>query len=93
MTVPYTFANATVSIPLSQLDANFLAVNVATINNFVGTGVQTSFTLSYAPINENATQVFINGVYQNKSTYSVSSATLIFSEAPPFNSSIEVELY
>ena len=60
------------------------------VANFTGTGAQTAFVLASAPSNENATQVFINGVYQQKNTYSVSSTTLTFSEAPPVTSSIEI---
>lgn len=58
--------------------------------NFTGDGSTTSFTLNFAPQNENSTFVYINGVYQNKNTYSVSSTSLIFSEAPPTTSVIEV---
>ena len=60
------------------------------IQNFTGDGTTVNFTLSFAPINENATFVYINGVYQNKNTYSVNSTTLTFSEAPPLTSKIEV---
>lgn len=61
-----------------------------TPQNFTGDGTTVSFTLSSAPNNENSTFVYINGVYQNKNTYSVSGVTLIFSEAPPTTSLIEV---
>jgi hypothetical protein len=60
------------------------------IDNFTGTGSQTIFTLSAASLGENYTLVYINGVYQNKNTYDVSSATLTFSQAPPLTSLIEV---
>ena len=60
------------------------------IQNFVGTGAQTVFTLSNAPFSENTTNIYINGVYQQKNTYSVSGVTLTFSQAPPLTSSIEV---
>lgn len=70
-----------------------ISSGAAIIGNFTGTGSQTNFTLAYSPYTENSTQIFINGVYQNKSTYSITGATLIFSEAPPVTSSIEVELY
>ena len=53
-----------------------------TTERFSGTGAQTAFTLSVAPGSENNTQVFINGVYQQKDTYSVSGTTLTFDEAP-----------
>jgi hypothetical protein len=58
--------------------------------NSTGTGSQTVFSLGGTPVNENATNVYINGVYQQKNTYSVSGGTLTFSEAPPVTSSIEV---
>ena len=60
------------------------------VQNFTGTGSQTVFTLSAASLGENYTFVYINGVYQNKNTYTVNSTTLTFSEAPPFTSLIEV---
>ena len=61
-----------------------------TIQNFTGTGATTSFTLTFAPNNENSTFVYINGVYQNKNTYSLNGVTLLFSEAPPVTSAVEV---
>ena len=60
------------------------------IQNFTGTGSATVFTLSTISLGENYTFVYINGVYQNKNTYSVSGTTLTFSEAPPLTSKIEV---
>jgi hypothetical protein len=60
------------------------------VQNFTGTGSQTIFTLSSASLGENFTLVYINGVYQQKNTYTVSGTTLTFSEAPPITSSIEV---
>ena len=60
-------------------------------NTFSGDGTTTTFTLSIAPTNEAHTLVYINGVYQEKSTYSVSGSTLTLSEAPDTGDSIEVE--
>jgi len=60
------------------------------VQNFTGTGSQTVFTLSSASLGENFTFVYINGVYQQKNTYTVLGTTLTFSQAPPLNSSIEV---
>jgi hypothetical protein len=60
------------------------------VDNFTGTGSQTVFTLSAASLGENFTFVYINGVYQNKNTYTVSGVTLTFSQAPPLTSLIEV---
>ena len=60
------------------------------IQNFTGTGSQTVFILSANSFGENYTFVYINGVYQNKNTYTVSGTTLTFSTAPPLTSLIEV---
>jgi hypothetical protein len=60
------------------------------VQNFTGTGSQTVFTLSAASFGKNYTFVYINGVYQNKNTYTVSNTTLTFSGAPPLTSLIEV---
>jgi hypothetical protein len=62
----------------------------AIIANFTGNGSTVAFTLASPPASENATNVYINGVYQQKNTYGVSGTTLTFSEAPPVTSSIEV---
>lgn len=53
------------------------------VQRFSGTGSQTAFTLATAPSGENNTQVYINGVYQQKDTYGVTGTTLTFSTAPP----------
>jgi len=60
------------------------------VQNFTGTGSQTVFTLNAAPLSENNTFIYINGVYQQKNSYTVSGTTLTFSTAPPYTSSIEV---
>jgi len=60
------------------------------VQNFTGDGTTVNFTLSSAPNSEDSTFVYINGVYQNKNTYSVNNITLTFSEAPPFTSLIEI---
>lgn len=60
------------------------------VENFTGTGAQTAFNLATAPVAENNTQIYIDGVYQQKDTYTVSGATINFSTAPPNLSGIEV---
>jgi len=60
------------------------------IANFTGTGTQTIFVLAVSPVSENSTQIYINGVYQNKDTYSLTNTSITFSEAPPLTSKIEV---
>ena len=76
--------NSTIEITYLPLVQNI------NINDFVGNGLTTAFTLTAAPYNENSTFVFINGVYQQKTTYSVVGQTLTFLTAPPANSSIEI---
>jgi hypothetical protein len=63
---------------------------LAIIANFTGNGSAVAFTLASAPVGENATNVYVNGVYQQKNTYGVVGAVLTFSEAPPVTSLIEV---
>jgi len=58
-------------------------------DTMTGDGSDTTLTLSNDPLNENNTQVYIDGVYQNKDTYSVSGTTLTFSAAPPNGSAVE----
>lgn len=53
-------------------------------SNTIGDGVQTIFSTSSVP-----SAIFINGVYQNQSTYTATSGSITFSEAPPFTSVIE----
>ena len=60
------------------------------IDSMTGDGSDTTLSLSINPVNENNTQVFIDGVYQNKDTYSISGTTLTFSTAPPTGSAVEV---
>ena len=62
------------------------------IDTFTGDGSTTNFTLSTNPKREENTSIFVNGVYQSKSAYSVTGTTLIFSSAPANSSAIEVEI-
>ena len=68
---------------------------VAYLDNFTGDGTTVDFTLTTAPSDENNSQVYINGVYQQKNTYSLTGAgnTLTFSAAPPLTSTIEVTYF
>ena len=60
------------------------------IDSMTGDGSDVTLTLSISPVNENNTQVFIDGVYQSKSNYSISGTTLTFSTAPPLGTAVEV---
>jgi hypothetical protein len=60
------------------------------LTSLSGDGSTTAFTLGAAPGDENNTQVFMDGVYQQKDSYSVSGTTLTFDAAPANGAAIEV---
>ena len=92
LAAPYKFSLFTATNTLIATYDNISGVGAAEyqVQNFTGTGSQTVYTLSSTSLGENFTFVYINGVYQQKNTYTVSGTTLTFSTAPPFTSSIEV---
>ena len=49
---------------------------------FNGDGTDTTFTLTNAPASEDHLWIFVDGVYQNKDSYSVSGTTLTMADAP-----------
>jgi hypothetical protein len=89
---PYKFALYTSTDVLIATYDNISGIGAVAyqVQNFTGTGSQIVFTLSSSSLGENFTSVYINGVYQQKNTYTVSDVTLTFSQAPPYTSSIEV---
>ena len=67
----------------SVLGANY------TKASYTGDGTQTAYSTVESAGSKNNIQVYVDGVYQNKVTFSISGATLTFTEAPPLNSAIE----
>jgi hypothetical protein len=59
------------------------------IATMTGDNSDTTLTLPFNPVNENNVQVYMDGVYQNKDTFSVSGTTLTFSTAPPTGTAVE----
>ena len=53
--------------------------------NATGDGTTTVFSVV-----NGFTAIYINGAYQNRNTYTVTSGTVTFSQAPPYTSIIEV---
>jgi hypothetical protein len=81
----YKFALYTsVNVLIATYD-NIAGAGVLLPLNFTGTGSAVAFSVS-----GNVVSVYINGVYQNENTYSVSGTTLTFTQAPPYTSLIEV---
>jgi hypothetical protein len=66
----------------SSLNDNAFSGSAA--SNATGDGTQTIFPVSSVP-----SAIYINGVYQNKNTYTFSGGNVTFSQAPPINSVIE----
>ena len=69
--------------PVAVASGSGAAPATVTRQTFSGTGSQTAFTLASAPGGlGNSAQVYINGIYQQRSTYTIGGTTLTFSEAP-----------
>ena len=64
--------------------------NTFTRDTFTGDGSDTTFTLAQSISDENNLIVFIDGVFQNQSAYSVSGTTLTFGTAPASSRTIIV---
>ena len=58
-----------------------------------GDNSDTTLTLPVEPINENSVQVFFDGVYQNKDSFSISGTTLTFGVAPPTGVAVEALVF
>ena len=61
-----------------------------TLNTMTGDGSDTTLTMSVTPASENSIQVYFDGVYQHKDTFSFSGTTLTFSTAPATGVKVEV---
>lgn len=62
------------------------------VDQFTGTGTATQFSpLGTAPTSENNTDVYIDGVYQQKNAYSIAGSQITFSSAPDAGAYIEVK--
>ena len=55
------------------------------VTDHTGDGTTAAFA-----VDDGFTAIYINGVYQNRNTYTVTSGTVTFSQAPPDTSIIEV---
>ncbi len=93
----YTTSGSTVTMSAAPANGtsveliHMVAVDgVIARDSFTGNGSTTAYVLSMSISNENATQVYLDGVYQSKDNYSTSGSTLTFSTAPPNGTAIEV---
>ena len=88
-TAPLSGEKVSAHITTASIHDGTSALNQA----FTGDGSTTAFTLSQDPKSENNTQVYINGVYQQKTDYTVSGTTLTFDTAPTSGDIIEVNMF
>ena len=95
----YSVSGTTLTFDTAPANSNTVVVysvasavsgNNLNLDQFTGDGSTTGFTLSINPVNENNTQVFIDGVYQQKDGYTTSGTTLTFDTAPPNTATVEV---
>ena len=99
----YVLNNAILTLDTAPASGEKVAVHTTTASvhdgtsavnqQFTGDGSTTDFTLSQDPKSENNTQVYINGVYQQKTDYTVSGTTLTFDTAPTSGDIIEVNMF
>jgi len=74
----------------STVFANTVVGANFTNNVFTGDGSTVAFTTTVAAGSKNNCQIYIDGVYQEKASFTINATTLTFTEAPPLNASIEV---
>ncbi len=72
------------------VDPAAAVTGAVTVQDQTGDGVTTLFGMGASPNTINATNVYIDGVYQEKDTYTISGSNITFSEAPPLNAGIEI---
>jgi hypothetical protein len=83
--IPYKFVLKDSNDVLIATYDNIFGSGAFAVTNYTGNGSTVSYSIS-----GNAVAVYINGIYQNRNTYSVSGGTLTFTQAPPFTSLIEI---
>mgnify|MGYP003321360213 FL=1 len=99
----YVLTNNSLALDTAPLSGEKVSAHITTASvhdgtsavnqQFTGDGSTTAFTLSSAPGSENNTQIYINGVYQQKTDYTVSGTTLTFDTAPTSGDIIEVNMF
>ena len=99
----YALSNAVLTLDTAPASGEKLAVHITTASvhdgtsalnqQFTATSGQTAFTLSQDPKSENNTQVYINGVYQQKTDYTVSGTTLTFDTGLTVGDVVEVNMF
>ena len=86
-----TFVNAIASGNVVEIIAYYRTIGTgnSVVDQFTGNGSATDYTVTTAPVSENNLLVYIDGVYQQKTDYTVSGTTLAFDTAPASGAVIE----
>jgi hypothetical protein len=72
--------------------ASITEVGSVFVDQFTGDGSTTQFSpLGTAPTSENNTDVYIDGVYQQKNAYSIAGSQITFTDAPDTGAYVEVK--
>ena len=95
----YVLSGTTLTLDSAPASASEVVVHIIgkgvagqamNVDEFTGNGSTAAYTLSVNPISENNTFVYLDGVYQEKATYTVSGTTLTFDTNVINGHSIEV---
>lgn len=81
----YKFVLSTAANVLIGTYDNIAGIGSLSVTYYIGDGTTIIYTVP-----SNVGFIYINGVYQNQNTYSVSGTTLTFTQAPPYTSTIEI---
>jgi len=60
------------------------------VDSFLGDGSTTGFTLTQAPYSSSEAMLFVDGIFQNPSGYSITGTALSFTTAPAASTDILV---
>jgi hypothetical protein len=82
--------NASIEVSTYKGGGSYATSFRSVVDTFTGDNSTTEFTLSTVPSTEKETFVYLNGVYQNKSTYSISGANVVLTGTATSNDTIEV---
>ena len=99
----YVLTNNQLALDVAPLSGEKVSAHITTASvhdgtsavnqQFTASGGQTAFTLSQDPKSENNTQVYINGVYQQKTDYTVVGTTLTFDTGVTAGDIVEVNMF
>lgn len=103
ISVPITFQRTTLGssttvgnvqgIAFAETTLGSGTATVVNVDNFVGTGNNSVFTLTATPSAKNQTLIAIGGIVQPKSSYSLSGNVITFSSAPPTGAPVEIQTF